>query len=453
MTLFSFWTIVFSFSLFVPKVSPAADQYSYGFQKFKPQDYLFGPNPNGNRDPFDGLRPIEANVNLAIGSDCGKINIAGSLAASFRKFFDGNYFAGLMNNAIGAAPMMTACYFSPTLCSVLKHTQLSANFLTQLRLNQCQIIDKYVDSRTEDYYRERQTCAKRAIQQNGGDMETAMDSCQNNVFQAHAGNWTGRGPQGNSDSLIADSMKWAGFEDDNGRRITELITSFVGDTVLTQGNLKVEYGPRNHAYSPRAHLSRQERELQDQFCGRLVPSVAEYFEQNRQLTDAEMENKLRELRERTTGNVRNDAEDLSVLTPTLIRNLAYLPSNRRTRICHKLAQTIAMTRFSKDMHQALDVLTAASQNPNLPPNRKQEIENKRTQLKDQIELTLKLKQEQTKPMGEVMQYIAEEGLLAQDFAVKRTLTAESGSRNKATHSQRMNDCADGIFCGIPERGR
>ena len=105
-----------------------------------------------------------------------------------------------------------------------------------------------------------------------------------------------------------------------------------------------------------------------------------------------------------------------------------------------------MQGFTRDMNRSMDVLTVAAQNPNLPPNRKQEIEQKRLALKDQVDLTLKLRQ-QSKPLGEVMQFISSEGIAAQDEATQTNLNIETGIEAKAAHSARMNDCADGVFCG------
>jgi len=430
-------------------------EYSFGFQKLKPQDYLYSPSPNSGQDLFDNLRPVEGNVNLSVGSDCGKINIDGTLRTAFRNVLDGNYFKGMITDMIGGIPMMTACYMSPTWCAVLKHTQLSANFLTQTRLSQCQIMDKYTDSRTEDYYRERQSCTQSAIQQNGGDMEKAMGSCGGNVFEAKAGKWAGQSKDNPNqpNELIGDSAKWAGFEGEDGKKVTSLLTSMVGDTILGQGNIRVEYGPRAHAYSPRAHLFSLEKNVHDEFCGKLIPALTQSSNGNRYLSDSEIEKRIRDLNKKTHANSNGEDEELQLLTPELLRNLAYLPTTRRNRICLKLSQALAMTTFTRDMNQSLDLLTVAAHNPNLPPNRKQEIETKRAALKDQVDLTLKLRQEEDKPMGEVMQYIAQEGLVAQDQATHDTLTQESNSHSKESHLKRMNDCADGIFCAAPAQRR
>jgi hypothetical protein len=453
-------TAVFRFLLVLtlcvaPAFTWAASDYSFGFQRLKPQDYLFSPIPESGQDLFDGLRPVEGSINLGIGSDCGKISIDGTLKSAFKNVLDGAYFKGLITDIAGGIPMMTACYMSPTWCSVLKHTQLSANFLTQTRLNQCQIIDKYTDSRTEDYYRERQTCTQKAIQRNGGDMESALASCQNNVFEVKAGKWAGESQDNPNqpNQLIADSAQWAGFAGEDGKKVTSLITSMVGDTVLAQGNLRVEYGPRAHAYPARSYLYSMERNVTEEFCGKILPELVQSSLDGHYVTDTELERKIKDMSKRTHVMTSGETDVPRLLTPELIRNLAYLPPPRRDRICLKLSQALAMSNFTQDMNQSLDVLAAASQNPNLPPNRRKEIEDKRVALKDQVELTLKLRQEQSKPMGEVMQYIAQEGLTAQDQATHDTLTQESAAHSKESHLRRMNDCSDGIFCDeSPSRG-
>jgi hypothetical protein len=286
-------------------------------------------------------------------------------------------------------------------------------------------------------------------------MEKAMEGCRGGVFEAKAGKWAGqsRDNPNEPNELIADSTKWAGFDGEDGRKVTSLITSMVGDTVLGQGNIRVEYGPRSHAYSPRAHLLLLEKTVGEEFCGKLIPALTQSSAGNRYLTDSEIEKRIKELSKKTHAASIGAVDELEFLTPDLVRNLAYLPTARRNRICQKLSQALAMTTFTRDMNQSLDVLTVASHNPNLPPNRKLEIENKRSALKDQVDLTLKLRQEQNKPMGEVMQYIAQEGLVAQDQATHDTLTRESDSHSKDSHLRRMNDCADGVFCDGPAQRR
>lgn len=424
-------------------VSARADGFGFGSDfhqsaSLKPQDYLFAPNPERRNDLFETLKPVDLGVNLAVGSDCGKINIEGTFRSTFGKFLSGDYFKGMAQDILGSAPMLAACYMSPTWCAILKHTQVSANLLTQVRLNQCQIIDKYTDSRVEDYYRERQSCVQRSIQRNGGDMESALSQCQNGVFEANAGNWAGGSNDPNKPNrLLADSAHWAGFKGAEGDRVTGLLQSLVGDTVLAQGNVRVEYGPRANAYSPRSYLLSLENQISGEFCGKLLPAIAGGRDY---VTDAEIERRMK-----TLPSSGSEAE-APMLTPDVVRNLAFLPPTRRDRICLKLSQAMAMQGFTRDMNRSIDVLTVAGQNPNLPPNRRQEIESKRQGLKDQVEMTLQLRQEQARPIGEVMKYIAEEGLAAQDDASRQRLESESAGYAARSHAQRMNDCADGVFC-------
>jgi hypothetical protein len=61
-----------------------------------------------------------------------------------------------------------------------------------MRLDQCALIDKYVDNRTEDFKKERQSCVHQAIQRNGGNMENAMKECQSGSdYSVDLANWAG----------------------------------------------------------------------------------------------------------------------------------------------------------------------------------------------------------------------------------------------------------------------
>lgn len=414
-----------------------------GYTRLKPSDYLFAPNPEMRNDLFENLKPVEASVNLGIGADCGRLNVEGTLRSTFGKVLGGDYFKGLAQDILASAPMLTACYLSPTWCSILKHTQLSANFLTQTRLSQCQIIDKYTDSRVEDYQRERQSCIHKAIADNGGDMEAAMNSCQGNVFSVKPGTWAGstKDDPHAPNKLIADSVRWAGFDGPDADKYTGLIQSFVGDTVLAQGSVSIDYGPRAHPYSPRSYLISMEQQSYQAFCKQLLPAIAAQSEGNgKYVKDADIEDMLKQLP--TSSN----EDEGPFLTPDIVRNLAYLPSERRDRVCLKLSQTMALQSFIRDMNRSIDILATTAQNPNLPPNRKLELENKRNELKDQLDITLRLHNEESEPVGKVMQYIDQEGLTAQDESTRDRLSAELGSRNQSNHAYRMNDCADGVFC-------
>lgn len=433
-----------------------AESFSYQYQSLKPADHLFAPTAQKG-DIFQGMTEVGVAAQLTIGQDCGRINVDATFNSMLKIFSKKNLESlaqGLLKSVrsgLGAMPLLTTCYMSPTMCSVLKHTQVSVDALSKLRLDQCQIIDKYVDSRTEDYYRARQTCARQEIDSSQGDLETALSKCETPSASLTHQSWSGSQQPESTHALLADSAAWAKFNTQEGsaKKTMDLITSFVGDTVVSQGNFSVEFGPKKTS-SPRAYLGELEGSLQNDLCQRLVPEMVSARDRQRELSDDELK---REIKRLASLNSSLSEEQLLVLSPSLLRNLAYLPLNRRARICSKLAQALAMTNFSKEMHDALDLLTIAAQNPHLPPNRKQEIENKRVALKDQIELTLALKHEQQKPLGEVLHYIAEEGLQAQDEAIQQNLQLEAAQRSGMDQRIRLKDCSDGVFCSDTGSGR
>ena len=53
---------------------------------------------------------------------------------------------------------------------------MRANMLAQLRLDQCSVIDNYVDSRTDEFLKERQDCVRQAIKESNGNFEEAMST-------------------------------------------------------------------------------------------------------------------------------------------------------------------------------------------------------------------------------------------------------------------------------------
>ena len=104
---------------------------------------------------------------------------------------------------------------------------------------------------------------------------SALASCQNGVFERKAGHWSGSGDDPSKPNrLLADSARWAGFQGAESDRITGLLQSMVGDTVLARGNVRVEYGPRANAYSPRSYLLSLENQIATEFCGKLLPDLA-----------------------------------------------------------------------------------------------------------------------------------------------------------------------------------
>lgn len=417
-----------------------ADSLKYS-GRLSPSDYLLG-SQEQHRDPvFDKYRTIELGARIGVGSDCGRIDFKSTLRASLQNVLDARYFGDMGKDILAASPMLLTCYFSPTWCAILKHSQINAHWLSQMRLDQCSLIDKYTDSRVEDFYQERQACVRRSIEANGGNLEQAMESCRgNNVYTADLANWAGakNGEKVSTNKLIESSARWAGMDGNESRGTLDLVKALVGDTVVSKGEVSVEYGPRSTPMTPRTYLQSLETATYSKLCGKLVKKVEEASGKTsveRLVSDDD----LKEISPNT---------EQPVVDRETIRSLAYMTPRARETACRKLSDAVAMTVFSTDVNRSLDVLTTLSQNPNLPPQRKQELEQKRQALKEQVELTVELSKQRNEPINQVLSQINSEGKRLQSESVAEDLGNDAVLETNHRTSVNLMDCADGVLCDV-----
>lgn len=412
------------------------DFYYLNRSEIGPQDYLFRQQAM-KRDPvFDEYRTIDLGINLGVGSDCGRVDFKNTLQATLKNILDSKYFGDMGKDIIAGSPMLLACYFSPTWCAILKHSQINANFMSQMRLNQCALMDKYVDSRVSDYYEERQGCVHKEIERNGGNIEAAMQSCNSSrMWETDLANWSGSkyGEKSSSNKLIESSARWAGFDTPEGSSAVKLVKNLVGDTVISRGKVSVEYGDRPFALTPRTHLAGIERDVQDKLCTNFLRKVddAGPSRANAMIRDADLKD--------ITGT---DA----ALDRQTLRNLAVMPFRTRSLYCLRLANSIAASRFSEDMNRSLDVLLIASQNPNLPDNRRKEIADKRETLKQSIQATMELQRERNSPLNQVVAQINQQGSVIRDELSADRIMRDNAAVESENANTRFFDCADGVFC-------
>lgn len=403
--------------------------------RLTPEDYLMGSHGERKDDIFERSRAIDLGVNLNIGSDCGRIDFAGTLRSTLKNMLDSRYFGDLGRNIVAGSPMLLACYMSPTWCAILKHTQINANLLSQARLNQCSIIDKYTDSRVEDFYRGRQDCVRKQIDANGGDLENALQHCQN-TFDIDLANWAGGGGKTGTNRLIQSSARWAKMDGSESKGTLDLLKSMVGDTVINRGEVSVEYGPRSMALTPRAYLMGLENDSYDRLCKNYMQKVDSSLS-TESLDKVISAKQLRDL--------DPNGQDTFVDRQTL-ETLSALPLARRQVACRKLSDAIALTVYTRDMNRSLDMITTLTQNPNLPPNRKEELEQKRKALKEQVEMSLDLRREKNEPLNRVLAQINEEGQRSRSEWMGEMLTNDAINHQQDQGNASMRDCADGVFC-------
>ncbi len=412
-------------------------------KRVAPSEYMLRSHENKDDPIFSkNYQMIDLGLDVGIGSDCGKVDFRGTMRAALKNTLDAKYFGDLGRDIMAASPMLAACYFSPTWCSVLKQSQLSAHFLSQMRLNQCALIDKYTDERTEDFYRERQTCVRKEIGRQSGNLESALSSCQN-PFDLDLTSWSGGKSNGASgeNHLIESSAKWAGLEGDRAGEAVNLAKAFAGDTVVSKGRITVDYGSKKVPATPYSHLVDLQEKEHLILCDDLLKKIE------------------RERATRTVDEIITD-KDLKKLSnegrPLIdretIQALSFLPRGAREEGCRKLSNEMALTIFTKKMNDTLDILTVASQNPNLPPHRKKEIDEKRASLKESTDMTLKLHRERNGPLNETVRAINEEGGRYRDEKTWRSLSVDRAKSSHDSAKAILFDCSDSIWCS-KEEGR
>lgn len=424
----------------MPLLSRASESdFSYRNRtEVSPNDYLFR-SQGLRKDPvFDEYRTVDVGVNLGIGSDCGRVDFKSTLQASLKNMLDSRYFGSMGSDIIAGSPMLLTCYFSPTWCAILKHSQVNANFMSQMRLNQCALMDKYVDSRVGDYYEERQTCVHKEIEKNGGNIEAAMQSCNSGrMYDADLTNWAGSkyGEKSSSNKLIESSARWAGLDNGEGKNSIKLVQALVGDTVVSRGKVSVEYGDKPLALTPRTHLAKVAEDTYDLLCKRLMAKIDDDPDRNsdRAISRADLE---------SVGHV----EEQLLVDRQTIRRLSRMPLRARGMYCRRLSDSVAATKFAEDMNRSLDILSVASQNPNLPEKRRYEIQDKRRQLKDSVEETIELQRERNAPLNEVVSQINQQGSDFENLTTGDRFSNEATELRLETAKEQLLDCADGVMC-------
>ncbi len=399
-------------------------------------DYLFGTGRHLADPVFDKFRTIDLNVDIGIGSDCGRINIHKTLKAGLENILDSKYFEKVGQDIMAASPMLLTCYFSPTWCAILKNFRIQANFLAQLRLNQCNAINKYTDQRVSDYYEQRSQCVQGKIKDTNGNFEEAMAGCDG-AKDFNLKSWSGGNGKDEENRLIEDTAKWAGFSDEQSKRVVDLTKSFIGDTIVKNGSIKVDFGPRQYQMTPRTYLMEVRASTFEKLCNGLLPKLVK--------SGAYGSSVYRVISDKELADV-SGSNKVTLDRQTLV-SLAYLPYNKRKDACRQLSEALAMGTYTEDMSKTIDFISSKlSTNPHLPEKRKSEVDLKRRAFKDQIELTLDFESRYAEPLHQVLYRINQEGAKY----IGKDASREVMNEGQSHHSKRMRnlfmDCADGIGC-------
>ena len=403
--------------------------------EFSPSDYLMGAYGELKDPVFDEYRTIDLSVDLGLGSDCGRMDIRNTLKTAFKNVLDEKYLEGMGRDILAASPMLLISYMSPTWASIIRHSRIRANFLSQLRLNQCRAINKFVDDRVSDYYEERAKCIQKSVKNHDGNLEEAMEGCKN-YRDYDISSWSGDG-KSIENKLIESAAKWAGFSGQRANKVIDLTKALIGDTVIKQGRVSVDFGPRRVQLTPRTYLIEVKSQIFSKLCENLMGKVVRLggYKSNiyRVLSDNDLED--------VNGSEKKLIDRQTILS------LAYLPYKKRQIACRKLSDALAMNIYSEDMGQTLDFISSKMvTNPHYPTKRKYEVDRKRRAFKDQVELTLALEKQNSDPLNKVLYQINSEGAKYIRLATHRELEVETASHHDSQIESFFFDCGDNIGC-------
>ncbi|PIP90676.1 MAG: hypothetical protein COW01_05420 [Bdellovibrionales bacterium CG12_big_fil_rev_8_21_14_0_65_38_15] len=401
-----------------------------------PSDYLLGSHGRGRDPVFDEYRTIDLNLDIGLGADCGRISIENTMKAALKNILDARYLGDMGKDIMAASPMLLTCYFSPTWCSILKHSRIQSNFLAQLRMNQCKAIDSYTDSKVSEFYEQRAECVRKANQKSGGNFEQSMESCKN-YLDADIANWSGDGKTAEN-RLIESTAKWAGFKGASADRVVNLTKAFIGDTIIKRGSLSIDYGPHRVQLTPRTYLMDVRKETFEKLCGGVVKKILDRGGYRSNVYNLITDDDLKGL---------SGGADHNLIDRQTILSLAYLPHQKRAIACRKLSDALAMNIFADDMGRTVDFASSKlTTNPHLPTKRQDEAIRKTRVLKDQIEMTLALEKQNSEPLNQVLQQINKEGEKYQQIVVEEEMKVDQGSELSKRIDNLFFDCADGIGC-------
>lgn len=428
------------FMVFVAMISSAfANNANLDYRNvgtLSPSDYLLGSHGRARDPVFDEYRTIDLNLDIGLGADCGRISIENTMRAALKNILDARYLGDMGKDILAASPMLLTCYFSPTWCSILKHSRIQSNFLAQLRMNQCKAIDSYTDSKVSEFYEQRAECVRKANQQSGGNFEQSMESCKN-YMDADISDWSGDG-KSPENRLIESTAKWAGFKGESADRVVNLTKAFIGDTIIKRGSLTIDYGPHRVQLTPRTYLIDVKKDTFAKLCGGVVKKII--------TQGGYRSNVYKLISDEDLKGLSGGADHLLIDRQTIL-SLAYLPHNKRDIACKKLSDALAMNIFSDDMGRTIDFASSKlTTNPHLPTKRQDEAVRKTRVLKDQIEMTLALEKQNSEPLNAVLQQINLEGEKYQRIVVEEEMQIDRGSEFSKRLDYLFFDCADGIGC-------
>ncbi len=394
------------------------------------EDYLLKDYQGRNKKEILDFEIVDVDAGFKVGSSCGKLNVSSSLQANFKDVFNRKNLEKVGKNLLASSPHLLTCYLSPSACSVLKHIEKQASEMMRFRLDQCAIIDKYTDDRAAEFDQGKQTCVRNIMSRNGGNINDAIESCDNNSLP----DISGKNATTAKSKLIEDSARWAGIKDIERKRVLDFAKSIVGDNIRSGGELKNSYGT---AKTPQS-ISLITHKRSEKIFKTLI----------------DITNKIIEKRERGFLYKVSD-QDLKPIKELLssdhlniqtIYKLSNIGDERRSQALSILSNKIAKSTIASDTLKASELLGVFLANPNLSSTGKKEILEKQYLLARALNFNLQVS-EKSESLIKNSLYSASK--LSEFDASSRRNSNLNQTFNQINNNQAdsgLFDCSDPVFC-------
>jgi hypothetical protein len=387
----------------------------------------FGVTQNNAEKEQKNFKLYNFGANISLTGDCGNLDMKASFKSIYTEI--NRLFGDLKEAAIGsvdsivkAAPMLGLCYFSPTACSIAKNLQLYSNYAAKLKFDQCQSINKYISNQAGAYKEQQADCMRKEMRKSG-NITKAVESCKSSADKLASWLDGSSTTTVSTNHLVKSSAKWAGISEKNANLLAALVG---GVEFESKGKMTVNFG----GYSPVTP-------------GRLFDSYTKVA-YKRLCGEKGLLRRWESGKKSGLGDTDYfQSKGKNLLDNRLMDALARLPEGEREAACDRLASSMSLTKFIDEMEERFDQLYVMSQNPNLPDEQRERLEQKTRKLIDHTLAVLKIKNLKQENLNTVRSRIMSEASKVSEHEGVRASNISTPSKIETP----FTECEDFTICG------
>jgi hypothetical protein len=162
---------------------------------------------------------------------CSASDLFGELNSMLNLQNAANGLEALVVGLISEAPLLLVCYYSPTICSYVKHARNMMNAGARIRAGHCEAVNKFIDKRSSDFYHER----LKACQQAKDEGPDALEACKQEVHENPLADLPLNlaGEYKVVEDNVSKYFQSAGDDEGTAKNKAQMLSSVFGDVVFS----------------------------------------------------------------------------------------------------------------------------------------------------------------------------------------------------------------------------